>query len=379
MYEQNSSSSSSSTATAAAESALWSVSRERGERSRPSAAQRLHNLTSASATTSSSSSSTALPMPQNIFTNPSIQPSSVVNLSHSTDVVIGPMTQYQGPVSIYYMDASMEAHAMQTAAGINSSSSSNLRRDSSPSKRLTRNTILLITLILLVLATALIVLYVELNRPRSEAANKAIYFGNTYDHDTFPNLGNGHLVIDRIQWGASTNVRPLTVPLRRPIPYVLITHIGVQSIPCSNVYKCSIKMRTIQDAAVAEKILPDIQSNFYVSDEGNIYVGRGWDWANTYANHTLAITFMGDYGRYAPTAKQLEGVQFLLAHAVANQQLEVDYKLVAQNQTKSSKSPGINVYREIRKWPHFYGCGMDETPACGSELGMTRDSWDAKQ
>lgn len=39
-------------------------------------------------------------------------PATVVNLSNSTDVVIGPMTQYQGPVSIYYMDASM-----QTAKG----------------------------------------------------------------------------------------------------------------------------------------------------------------------------------------------------------------------------------------------------------------------
>lgn len=144
-------------------------------------------------------------------------------------------------------------------------------------------------------------------------------------------------------------------------------------------------MRTVQDSAIAEKSLPDIQSNFYVSfknkpsrknirsvfpkerppklyvprtfvchfghftfrlrklmsfricfgqvsEEGNIYVGRGWDWANTYANQTLAVTFMGDYGRFHPSAKQLEGVQFLLAHAVANGALEVDYKLVAQNQ-----------------------------------------------
>lgn len=74
-----------------------------------------------------------------------------------------------------------------------------------------------------------------------------------------------------------------------------------------------------------------------VSDEGNIYVGRGWDWANTYANHTLAITFMGDYGRYVPTPKQLEGVQFLLAHAVANRKLDLDYKLVAQNQVSLPK------------------------------------------
>lgn len=91
------------------DNALWTIQ----GRERPNASQRLHNLTSAT----SSPMASNLPLPQNIFTNPAIQPSSVINLSHSTDVVIGPMTQYQGPVSIYYMDASMEAHAMQTAAG----------------------------------------------------------------------------------------------------------------------------------------------------------------------------------------------------------------------------------------------------------------------
>lgn len=81
-----------------------------------------------------------------------------------------------------------------------------------------------------------------------------------------PNLGNGHLVVDRLQWGASELANKLTVPLEHPIPYVLITHIGVQSTPCYTIYKCSIKMRTIQDSAIAEKGLPDIQSNFYVSN-----------------------------------------------------------------------------------------------------------------
>lgn len=86
-----------------------------------------------------------------------------------------------------------------------------------------------------------------------------------FTNSTVPNLGNGHLVVDREQWGASKNSHGLTIPLKRPIPYVLITHIGVQSLPCDNIYKCSIKMRTIQDSAIAEKGLPDIQSNFYVS------------------------------------------------------------------------------------------------------------------
>lgn len=77
----------------------------------------------------------------------------------------------------------------------------------------------------------------------------------------------GHLVIDRKQWGAtdlpSGNGKP--IPLKHPIPYVFLTHIGVQSKPCNNVYNCSIKMRTIQDSAIAEKRFTDISANFYVS------------------------------------------------------------------------------------------------------------------
>lgn len=54
-------------------------------------------------------------LPQNIFSNPPIQPTSIVNLSNSSDVVIGPMTQYQGPVTIYqYMDATVESRSMQS-------------------------------------------------------------------------------------------------------------------------------------------------------------------------------------------------------------------------------------------------------------------------
>lgn len=39
-----------------------------------------------------------------------MQPNSVINLSNSSDVVIGPMTQYQGAVTIYqYMDATVDS------------------------------------------------------------------------------------------------------------------------------------------------------------------------------------------------------------------------------------------------------------------------------
>lgn len=42
--------------------------------------------------------------------NTRMQPNSVINLSNSSDVVIGPMTQYQGAVTIYqYMDATVDS------------------------------------------------------------------------------------------------------------------------------------------------------------------------------------------------------------------------------------------------------------------------------
>lgn len=41
--------------------------------------------------------------------NPTLHPASVINLTNSSDVVIGPMTQYQGSVTIYqYMDATVQ-------------------------------------------------------------------------------------------------------------------------------------------------------------------------------------------------------------------------------------------------------------------------------
>lgn len=80
-----------------------------------------------------------------------------------------------------------------------------------------------------------------------------------------PNLGNGHLVIDRKQWGAANIPNEFTKNLEHPILYVIITHIGVQSRPCDNLYNCSIKMRTVQDSAIAEKRWNDLPANFYVS------------------------------------------------------------------------------------------------------------------
>lgn len=77
----------------------------------------LLTLRARNASNSASIPSASNMMP-NFYNNPAIQPSSVINLTSSSDVVIGPMTQYQGPVTIYqYMDATVEARAMQANGG----------------------------------------------------------------------------------------------------------------------------------------------------------------------------------------------------------------------------------------------------------------------
>ncbi|EDO64111.2 AGAP005205-PA [Anopheles gambiae str. PEST] len=233
--------------------------------------------------------------------NTTVQPAatSVINLSNSSDVVIGPMTQYQGSVTIYqYMDATVEASRI-----------------------------------------------------------------------AIPNLGNGHMVIDRHNWGAQQGVHgPYKLP--HPIPYVLITHIGVHSEICSDVHVCSIKMRTLQDAAIAEKSLQDIPSNFYVGGDGNVYVGRGWDTANAYANMSLAVCFMGDYGRYEPNDLQLSALDHLLTFGEKHRLLTEDYKIVAHRQARTTRSPGIKLYEKITKLTRWYPCGLPGYAKCGVEIGL---------
>lgn len=91
---------------------------------------------------------------------------------------------------------------------------------------------------------------------------------------------------------------------------------------------------------------------------------------NSYANNSLAVCFMGDYIRFETDFKQLDAVQHLISYGVAQNYITVDYKLVAHNQTKKTNSPGVNVYKEIKKWPRWYSCGIKGYPVCGEEVGI---------
>lgn len=45
---------------------------------------------------------------------------------------------------------------------------------------------------------------------------------------------------------------------------------------------------------------------------------------------------MGDYNRYIPSDRQIEGVQYLISYGIARKFIANDYKLIALNQVNGS-------------------------------------------
>lgn len=183
------------------------------------------------------------------------------------------------------------------------------------------------------------------------------------------------MVIDRNNWGTQDGVQA-SVQLQRPVPYVIVTHVGVRTKSCNDVYQCSNKIRILQDAAIGERYLRDIPSNFYIGGDGNVYVGRGWDIANSYHNRTLSVCFMGDYNVNEPADSQLSALQHLLTYGVVKDVLAKDYKLVGRRQTKNTtNSPGDKLYAKIVQLSRWNPCGTQSYAHCGSELGFP-SVWD---
>nr|CAD7441869.1 unnamed protein product [Timema bartmani] len=119
--------------------------------------------------------------------------------------------------------------------------------------------------------------YTDYNKEMLSHSNKHItMLANTYDDKPNSTLPNGHRIISKSDWRGRPPkyVRPLV----QPTPYVVITHTAGNR--CSDFNTCATQLRNIQDQHVGENNMPDIGYNFCVGDDGNIYVGRGWDVTN---------------------------------------------------------------------------------------------------
>ncbi|EDW37595.1 GL18052 [Drosophila persimilis] len=162
-------------------------------------------------------------------------------------------------------------------------------------------------------------------------------------------------IIPRHSWLAQSPMEEPEV-LQRPVKYVVILHTATESSE-----KRAINVRLIRDMQcfhIESRRWNDIAYNFLIGCDGNIYEGRGW---RTVGAHTLGynkialgISFIGCFMRELPTTDALNMCRNLLARGVEDGHIASDYRLICHCQCNSTESPGRRLYEEIQAWPHFY-------------------------
>ncbi|XP_043659276.1 peptidoglycan-recognition protein LE [Drosophila teissieri] len=162
-------------------------------------------------------------------------------------------------------------------------------------------------------------------------------------------------IIPRSSWLAQ---RPMEdpLPLQLPVKYVVILHTATESSE-----KRAINVRLIRDMQcfhIESRGWNDIAYNFLIGCDGNIYEGRGWQsvGAHTlgYNKISLGISFIGCFMKELPTTDALNMCRNLLARGVEDGHISTDYRLICHCQCNSTESPGRRLYEEIQTWPHFY-------------------------
>ncbi|XP_034099120.1 peptidoglycan-recognition protein LE [Drosophila nasuta] len=162
-------------------------------------------------------------------------------------------------------------------------------------------------------------------------------------------------IVPRHSWLAQM---PMEEPakLQLPVKYVVILHTATESSE-----KRAINVRLIRDIQcfhIESRGWNDIAYNFLIGCDGNIYEGRGWQavGAHTlgYNRIALGVSFVGCFMRELPTQDALNMCRNLLARGVEDGYIDPDYRLICHCQCNSTESPGRMLFEEIQTWPHFY-------------------------
>lgn len=210
----------------------------------------------------------------------------------------------------------------------------------SQNKKIIKALVAIITSLVFVIAIITIII-VKLNAGQdADNANKP-------PHKDTENL-KSHQILTKQDWlgkepKSFTKITP-------PVDLVIIKHTGGGT--CDYFQICAGKVQTIQGTDIANG-KPDIYCNFLIGGDGNIYVGRGWDVRNEQRDGTIDIVFMGNFDTNIPNDSMFEAALLLIDDGVKKKKIESNYKVVCHNQTANIRSPGINVIKEVVKWPHY--------------------------
>ncbi|EFA01279.2 Peptidoglycan-recognition protein SC2-like Protein [Tribolium castaneum] len=284
---------------------------------------------------------------------------TAINVENSKDVIIGPVTQFHGPVTIYQNVT--QSSASRGTIGNGSANTTDLNGklvksestcSDSPHAEKPKNSFLyskhvkylgisLVVIVILVTTTCVLIL------PRKTEKSPETPDTNTAT-PRLP-LGPGAIIEKKI-WGGRATLN-FSKPLPHPTHFVIVSHTVTPT--CSDFPACSQRVQSMQDYHVGNLKSPDIGYNFVIGGDGNAYVGRGWDIRNFHMDDSIGISFIGNFLHDHLTTEMISVAKKLLDEGVKSGKLARDYKLVAHNQTFRTESPGPNVYKEIKNWPHF--------------------------
>ncbi|RZC39317.1 Amidase 2 domain containing protein, partial [Asbolus verrucosus] len=161
-------------------------------------------------------------------------------------------------------------------------------------------------------------------------------------------------IISRSEWNAR-RAKTSDILDVIPPPFVVVHH--SEGSECSNVRSCKSQVKGIQNFHMNSNGWKDIAYNFLIGGDGSVYEGRGWEGFGIhcpkYNGNSIGICLLGNFMNKLPPTKQLDALKDLIACAKEKNYIASDYKLIGHRQGKSTDCPGDELFKEIKKWPHF--------------------------
>ncbi|KAF5292119.1 hypothetical protein FQA39_LY14074 [Lamprigera yunnana] len=282
--------------------------------------------------------------------NDVLSPGSTIHVQHSTDVVIGPLTQFHGPVTIHQNIKSErviydgDLKTIKNNLTNPNAPENAARKDHSIfevlSKTSNKQLFIYCIIIFVTLFTTALGITLSLKLLTRTTDDTEI----STDASIEP-----HKIIGISEWGGKDLIDTSHL-LNHPVKYVIIAHTAGHF--CTTFSDCSNAVQQIQVMHFRKKI--DIKYNFLIGGDNNVYEGRGWDVINFHKNNTICIAFIGNYLNYDLPPNMVSLLQELLAIGEKLGKISPDYKIVCHNQTAATLSPGDGVYSKVSKLSHFY-------------------------
>ncbi|XP_031358997.1 peptidoglycan-recognition protein LC-like isoform X2 [Photinus pyralis] len=319
-----------------------------------------------------------------------------IAVTNSTDIHFGNKTYYQGPVTIkqvLYANSKNSDSDGETAVNSNFASDNpgfvpdqfaakvkvdgsdkvNVTETRQPKgtrwlQRFSRQHVLLITSLAVVLLMSLITLMVVLMN-RHQSANNGLppqYPKDSDEQDSgippdYPvdsvensTLASEFRIISRKEWLADPP-KPGVEVLKIPVPYVIIMHTA--SEPCSSEEVCKKMVKDVQEFHAEGRGWSDIGYSFLVGGDGNAYEGRGWYNVGAqvygYNSACIGIAFIGIFGQVLPPLRQLNAARELIRIGLDLKVISPNYKLLTARQLQTTQSPGEALYKLVKTWDHW--------------------------